>query len=74
MQTARFLLYITYKQFFDQTNIVYFRMKLRFLQNVNKTPCYTKQYVQQGTCPPINIQIFSITCVCLFTSGILFGP
>ena len=39
--------------FLGQTKIVYFRMKLRILHHVNKTPWL---YVQQGKCPPINIQ------------------
>ena len=41
-------------------------MKLRFLQLVNKTSCHTEYHVQQGKHPPINIQIFLITCMCLF--------
>ena len=48
------------------------RMKLRFLQHVNKTVCHTKQSVQQGKCPPI-FKIFLITCVFLFTFRILLG-
>ena len=39
---------------------MYFMMKLKILQHVNKTSCYTKQYVQQGKYPPINIQNFLI--------------
>ena len=56
MQATRCLLYTFCELFFDQTKIVYFRMKLRILQHANKTPWL---YVQQGKCPPINIQNFS---------------
>ena len=46
-------------------------MKLRILQYVNKTPWL---HVQQGKCPPINIQnSFSFAGVYLFTFMILFG-
>ena len=46
-------------------------MKLRFLQHVNKTTWYTNQYVQQGKCPPINIQNFlNYTCVLVYIQDI----
>ena len=67
MQTTRCPLYTFCELFFDQTKIVYFRMKLKNLQHANKTPWL---YVQQSKCPPINIQNFPFshfTCVYLFT-------
>ena len=62
MQTTRCPLYISCEVFFDQTKIVYFRMKLRILQHVNRTPWL---YVQQGKFPPINIQNFSFIYMCI---------
>ena len=56
MLATRWLLYTFCELFFDQTKNVYFRTKLKILQHVNKTSCHTKQYVQQGKCPLINIQ------------------
>ena len=57
--------------FLIEKKIVYFRMKLRFL-HVNKTPCYTKQYVQQGKHPPLNIQNFlNYTCVLVYIQNIV---
>ena len=56
MQATRCLLCVFCKLHLNQTEIVYFRMKLRILQHVNKTPWL---YMQQGKCPPINIQNFS---------------
>ena len=38
-------------------------MKLGNLQYINKTPWL---YVQQGKCPPINIQNFLNTCVLIY--------
>ena len=46
-------------------------MKLRILKHVNKTTCHTKQYVQQGKCPPINIQNFlNYTCILVYIQDI----
>ena len=56
MQATKCPLYIFCELYFDQTEIVYFRMKLRILHHVNKTPWL---YVQQGKCLPFNIQNIS---------------
>ena len=53
MQTARCPLYIFCELYFDRTKNVYFRMKLRIIQHVNKTPWV---YVQQGKWAQIGIQ------------------
>ena len=48
-------------------------MKLRILQHVNKTSCHTTQYVQQGKCPPINIQNFLIyMCILIYIHDIVW--
>ena len=52
---------------------MYFRMKLGILQYVNKTSCHTKQYVQQGKCPLINIQNFlDYMCVLVYIQDIVW--
>ena len=44
-------------------------MNLRILQYVNKTPWL---YVQQGKCPPINIQNFIYTCILVHIHDIVW--
>ena len=56
MQATRCPLYVFCKLHLNQTEIVYFRTKIRILEHVNKTPWL---YVQQGKSPLINIQNFS---------------
>ena len=63
MQATRCLLYTSCNLFFNLTKIVHFRMKLRNLQHVNKTPWL---YVQQGKHSPINIQNFLCICILIY--------
>ena len=44
-------------------------MKHRNLQYVNKTPWL---YVQQGECPPINIQNFFYTCILIYIHDVIW--
>ena len=47
---------------------MYFRMKLRFLQHVNKTSCHTKQYVQQGNAHQLIFKVSELHgCACLYS-------
>ena len=52
--------------FFDQTKNVFFRMKLRFLQLVNKTSCCEELYMLQGECPPNYLDFLYYTCVLVY--------